>query len=230
MMKKTAKETGEIHDWGRIIEIHAALHVRYPQGELIYQAGSYAAGIYIVSTGLVCERLATTSHPDRRLKINCEILGAGDLIGFETVISTSGNTYLTTARAITETDLFFFERAAFQKLLETEISLPAAVLSYLSHRLLDFKHWVNEYYAPLQHRVCHLLLMLASKCGTTLQKEITSLPKEITPAVLAEILDVSKKNVLRALNALPEIRWDEDRLTLSPEALYLWKSTASEEA
>ena len=72
--------------------------------------------------------------------------------------------------------------------------------------------------------------MLASKSGIALQKEIISLPEEITPAVLAEILDVSKKNALRALNALPGIRWDEDRFMLSPEALQLWESTASEEA
>lgn len=226
-MKKTPKATCDIHDWSNVVEAYAALHVRYPRGELIYQAGSYAAGIYVVSAGLVCECLIHKLHQGQNAV--CEILGAGDLIGCEIIMSTSGSTYLTTARAITETDLFFFERTAFQQLLEAEASLPSSVLFYLSHRLLDFRRWAGYLHAPLQYRVCQLLLMLVSKSGTTLQNEIAFLPQEVTPTVLAEILDVPKKKVLRALNALPEVRCDKNHIGLSPKALQLWETSFSEQ-
>jgi CRP-like cAMP-binding protein len=228
MIKGVSKPTCEICDWAGVIQAHAALHVRYPPGELIYQTGSYAAGIYIVSTGLVCERL--TPKSDRGTNAVCEILGAGDLIGFEIITSSGGSTYPTTARSITETDLFFLERRAFQQLLETDPSLPTAVLAYLGRRLLHFKRFVGCQPAPLPYRVCQLLLMLADKSGVTRPDEIASLPEEMTPNVLAEILNVSKRKILHTLDALPKVRCNENGIALLPEALHLWQTSPSEDS
>jgi len=118
MENVTNRTETSLATWNRVIETYAPLHVRYPPGELIYKAGSYAAGTYLVSDGFVSEyNMPQKGRPEKSL---LEILGPGDLIGLEVFLGGRTELHLSCARAITETELFFFERAAFMKLIEEE--------------------------------------------------------------------------------------------------------------
>jgi len=45
MRKVIQKNERQKADWKQLIDSYAPLHVRYPEGELIYQVGTYAAGV-----------------------------------------------------------------------------------------------------------------------------------------------------------------------------------------
>jgi CRP-like cAMP-binding protein len=214
-------------DWDSLVEAYNPLHIRYPCGELICQVGSYAAGTYLISTGLAIDRFS----PERRNSLPSvyEVLGPGDLIGLETFSSGTNDLHLSCTRAVTETELFFFERGVFLHMLKEEKDLQRYCLNYLSHRFHSLKQWVTYLGAPVQERVCHLLLNFVDKLGKPGEtKETIYLPPEITLAVLSQLLSISKTRAGRVIASLPKIAWAEDQISLSPEALRVWQSCAGE--
>jgi CRP-like cAMP-binding protein len=223
-MRDIPKSVTEQVDWSRIIEAYTPLHVRYPQGELIYQAGTYAAGAYLITDGLVGDQCTPPRKTRQRLPL--EILGPGDLIGLEILLKDSANLYLSCARAITETDLLFFEREVFLDILKEE-EVNRHCLDGLSQRLYSLKRWsASLFYASVEERLCRLLLDLANRYGKSEGERIRLLPPEITRATLAQLLGVSEAKIKRAISLLPEVS-SSGRIALSPEALHLWLTDRS---
>ncbi|MCK4394082.1 Crp/Fnr family transcriptional regulator [Candidatus Bipolaricaulota bacterium] len=227
-MEDVTNKTGtSLATWNRVIEIYAPLHVRYPLGELIYKAGSYAAGTYLVSSGFVSEyNMPQKGRPEKSL---LEILGPGDLIGLEVFLGGRTELHLSCARAITETELFFFERAAFMKLIEEEETIKSYCLSCLSHRFYSLKQGAfSPSNTPLEERVGRLLLGLAEKSGEHGEEGTVFLSPEVTRATLSQLLGVSTAKVDRAIAALPQISQVGEQMALSPESLRCWLASATD--
>jgi CRP-like cAMP-binding protein len=204
-------------DWSRLVSTHAPLHVRYAEGELVHQAGSYAAGTYLIAEGLVSDRASVGGRGGA-----VEILGPGDLLGLEGFLDGSNDLHQTSARAVTETDLYFFEREHFLQVLEKEEGLLRYALVSLGRRLVGVKAWsASCAHAALAPQLGRLLLSFAGKVGGADGQPVL-LPGGISARALAELLNSSKGQVLRASGVLPGVTLREDQFEISPEALRVW--------
>ena len=207
-------------DWHRIIKTYSPLHVRYPEGELIYQVGAYAAGAYLIASGLVSDQSRPQTKPRQHPPL--EILGPGHLIGLEILLRDSGGLHLSCARAVSETELFFFEREMFLNMLREEDEVKCHCLQSLAQRLYSLKQRTSSLsYASVAEQLCRLLLELAENYREINEGGISLLPSEITQATLAQLLGVSNATVMRVAASLPEVSIS-GRIALSLEALRLW--------
>jgi len=218
---ETVKREQEISPfaWDRI-KTYAPLYVRYPAGELIYKEGSYVAGVYLISNGLVSDQCP--SRQDHSRKPPLEILGPGDLIGLESLLEGQNDTHHSCTRAVTETGLYFFQSDVFMRVLKEEDEIGRYCLDFLCRRFYDLKHWCSALFnQPLEVRLYHRLLNLAEKCKENGDKETVVLPPEITKTTLSLLLGVSTSKVSKTIASLPEISVVEKQITVSLKALRL---------
>ncbi len=202
-------------------ETHSPLHIRYPPGELIYRAKTYAAGIYVIVSGLVNDHnpMQTTSKRPPVL----ELLGPGDVIGLDALLEPPGCLHLSSARAVTEVVLHFFEREVFLQILNDDPALCRRCLDYLNHRFHTCKQSaLLPIPASLEERLCRLFLNLAERFGELQDDGNVLLPEGISCEHLPELLGVSSRRVRRALTCLPKVQQAKNRLIISTEALRQW--------
>jgi CRP-like cAMP-binding protein len=218
MEKSSTRSKGAKTDWSRVIETYRPLHVRYPHGELVFQAGTYAAGTYLISAGLVSDRSLTLGEGHRNPPL--EILGPGDLIGLEGLLDGHHDLHLSGARAVTDAELFFFERDLFLEVLDKEETIERYCLARLARRFYSLKQRTGSLFTSrVEERLGQLLLDLADECGERLDEETTALPGEITLPILAQLMGRSAARVARALGSLPGVSQDDRRLVVSSGTL-----------
>jgi len=152
-----------------------------------------------------------------------EVLGPGDLIGLDALLSHHGNLHLASARSITEVVVQFFERDVFLKMLVDEPSVCRQCLDHLNHRFhILMRLSTLSLSAPLERRLCGLLLIIAERFGKPQDDGTSKLPIGITCDHFPELLATSRRQVRKALACLPEIRQERGRLIVSMEALQRW--------
>ena len=227
-MKNTSqKRMTEQVDWDRISETYSPLHVRYPQGELIYQAGTYAAGSYLIADGLVSDQCTSSGNP-LQLPLP-EILGPGNLVGLEILLDPPSDLHLSCARAVTETSLFFFERELFLEILGGEDEVKRHCLQGLAKRFYSLKQQPTySGRASIEERMCNLLLKLADEYGQRTENGNILLPPKVTPMILARLFGLSNAKAIRIITSLPGVSSSETPINLSPEALHLWLADTSQ--
>jgi len=203
-------------DRALLFEPHRPLHVRYAQGELITQIGSYAAGIYLVQQGLVQEHLPA-ENPDAGEGL-AEILGIGDFVGLEVLVPDGGDLHVTASRALTDVRLSFLERSAFHEAIDREPDLRAHVQAYLAGRVFELRGAVVHSRAPLSSRLRSLVRQLCEKWAGPSSGPVIDLPEAIDRRLLAGLLGVSTGRITRALRELP-IDLRDDGLRIDRRAL-----------
>ena len=210
-------------NWDRISETYSPLHVRYSQGELIYQEGTYAAGSYLIVDGLVSDQC--TSSTTRLHHPPLEILGPGNLVGLEILLDPPSDLHLSSARAVTETNLFFFQRELFLEILEEEDNVKRHCIQRLAKRFYFLKKQSTySSRASIEERMCDLLLKLADECGQRAEDGNVLLPPKVTPMILARSFGLSNAKTLRIITSLPGVSSSETLINFSPEALRLWRA------
>jgi CRP-like cAMP-binding protein len=218
MDSSTTDKTVCSPEWSQAVESYSPLTIRYPPAELIYQAETYAAGVYLVVQGLVSNRLPVQTS-GQKLPV-LEVLGPGDLIGLDALLNHHGTLHLASAHSITEIVVHFFERDVFLKMLIDEPSICLHCLDHLNHRFHILMRLSSlSLSAPLEKRLCGLLLILAERFGKPQDDGSTQLPIGITCDHLPELLAASRRQVRKVLSCLPEIRQAREHLIVSVEAL-----------
>lgn len=217
MRKVIQKNERQKADWKQLIDSNAPLHVRYPEGELIYQVGTYAAGVYLITRGFVSDH-CTTQKKDRYLSTS-EILGPGELIGLAILLQGSDKLHISRARAITETELCFFEKESFFKMAQEQTIVKDYCIDCLARRLYSIKRrsCPTDHKTPAE-QMYQLLLELAQKHGEYSEKGLILLPTEITEAVLAQLLGISNTKLSRIITSVTWVSLLGERLALLPEA------------
>ena len=151
-------------DWNSGMESHSSLHIRYPPNELIYQAETYAAGVSVIEQGFVANHQPIQPN-DQRIPL-LEVLGTGDLIGLDALRRHGGRLHLSSARAVGEVEVRFFERDLFLRMLDNE----PALCRYCFHQLnLRFHNLGKGIFfsigASLEEALCRFFLDLADRFG-----------------------------------------------------------------
>ncbi len=165
-----------------------ALSVHYHPGELIYQAGAFAAGIHLVENGLVM--LGTYSGGEAR---PVGLSAPGDLLGVEAWRSNGTPQHSGFARALTEAQVLFSPTESLNASLADE-ELRSLVLSQLAEAVLDWQSMASRRTEP-ENTLAWFLLRWGMEQGGR-----HYLPLSLT--VLAELLSVSRHTVRQVLNQL----------------------------
>jgi len=185
-----------------IVELQRiSLAVSYDKGELIAQEGSYAAGVYVVQSGLVSiGKYASKGWEKRTLRF----LAVGEMFGLETVFLEREPVNVQFAKALTESSLVFFERSNILAFSKTHPRLFADLCRWLSREviMLEFK-LTRETVESIGRNLALLLMALANKYG---EKEGTNLVVELPVhrQTLAEMIGVSIETLMRALKQFRE--------------------------
>jgi CRP-like cAMP-binding protein len=194
-------EPAEIDELQRI-----SLAVNYDRGELIAQEGSYAAGVYIVQSGLVSIGKYASKGWDKR---TLRFLAVGEMFGLETVFLEREPVNVQFAKALMESSLIFFERSNILAFSKTHPHLFADLCRWLSREviMLEFK-LTREAIESIDRNLALLLIALANKYG---KKEGTSLVLNlpVPRQTMAEMVGVSIETLMRVLKRFREKGWIE---------------------
>ncbi|MCS6936301.1 MAG: Crp/Fnr family transcriptional regulator [Candidatus Bipolaricaulota bacterium] len=176
------------------------LTVHYSKGDLIFQEGSLASGIYIVCQGLVKYGKYSEDRTKRRI---FKIVSPPQTLGEEALLEE--RPCVGFAAALTDCTVAFVERRA---LLQFITARPAVLLSLckkFSQELMVFQcKLVEASYEPLERSIARLLLYLVSRYGHTERSGARVLELELSRSDLAEMAGVSMETAIRVLTRLKE--------------------------
>lgn len=175
-------------------------------GDLLFQEGLPAKGIYMIKQGRV---KLVQQTPDRRKKQILRILGPGDLLGEEAFFT--GGTYSAYARALEPTDYCFFPGQEFVKFLSRHPVAALRLLEKLADAVKEYQRMLVEIaYEKGEERLARLLLDLARKAPPAPKPEEGEergrvIDLGLTRTELAELLGLRPETTIRILH-----RWQAE--------------------
>jgi len=211
-----------LRDLEEVFARYEPLQVRYEPDELICQVGSYAAGVYLVTSGIVQESYADPGTRGNRVSMG--LLGPGELIGIELQLPDNERLHRTTCRAVTRVSLSFLERTAFAAAVEQHELLRRFLATHLAERCFGLAHalWRSQLEASM--RLSTLLFDLI-RFGEPASPGHIALPPQVDLRLLAGLSHLSHRQVKRVCASLPGVSWnDEEQLVFSPDEFSCWSS------
>jgi len=202
-MPQNADRTKTRRQHDSLFAQHDPLRVRYARSELICQEGSYAAGMYVIESGLVSESMPPPISSDNK---PYKILGPGELIGVEILLLGDSERHITSCRALVDTELSFVERSSFMSALEADAQLCRFVLGSVSAKSFALASSLCRSGSAPAERLCALLLELADAHGERSECGDTTLPHAITRNLLCALASLSSSQLKAAWDALPSLR------------------------
>lgn len=168
------------------------LVVPHRAGDLIFQDGAFAAGVYLVSQGLVVVGGYLSEEPRA-----VALAGRGDLLGLEAWHSITPPRYEGFARALTETELLFATADAWSRALDRPAFRELALAS-LADLVLDQRRLAL-------HRDCpdRALAWALVRWGQPVAGQ-GQVRLEIPAGTLASILGVSRGALRQAVTCLAD--------------------------
>jgi len=211
---------------------HNALSVRYATNELICQAGSYAAGIYLVTAGIVHE--SYVGPMCEQPEVSTGLLGEPALLGCELLLP-AGDTQLHSVsyRALTEVSLLFLEQSMFESAVEEDMLLRRFLTMHLVRHTQDLLRALWRSQLGAEGRLRELLKDLTPLAHPAAHKQL-ELPAEIDVRQLASLAHVSPRKTKQLCQTIPGLEWsgeqfrlDWDKLSGSPHKLSELRPTTS---
>jgi len=189
-------EPAEVEELQRI-----SLPVHYDEGELIVQEGSYAAGVYIVQSGLVSIGKYASKGWEKRV---LRFLAVGEMFGLEAVFLEREPINVQFAKALVESTLVFFERSNILAFSKGHPLMFADLCRWLSREviMLEFK-LTRAAVESIDRNLALLLIALAHKYGEKDKARIV-LDLPISRQTIAEMLGVSIETLMRVLKRFRE--------------------------
>lgn len=177
--------------------------VQYGEGELVVQEGSYAAGVYIIQTGLLSVGKYASKGKDKRV---LRFLGPEELFGVKTVFLEREPINVRYAQALTDSSLLFFERANILTFSKAHPALYIDLCRWLSREaiMLEFK-LTRDAVESVDDNLAFLLIALANKYGDR-KRDGVVLDLPMSRQTMAEMLGVSIETLMRALKRFRERR------------------------
>jgi len=173
--------------------------VRYEQGDLIFQEGEFASGIYIICRGMV-----RVGKYYRGKRLTLELLQAGDLLGIEALASEGAATRPGYAQAVEGTKVAFLEKGAFLDYLREHPAITAGLYQKSLEKVICLQRkLVQSALGSADERVAGVLLELGQSCGTETRAGV-SINVQFSRAELAELAGVSLETLIRSLSKLKQ--------------------------
>jgi len=221
MNTASQQTTDLLRDLEDVFTQHDPFRVRYEPNELICQAGSYAAGVYLVTAGIVRETYVDTLT--KRGEVWMGLLGSGELIGSEFLLPDDDRLHRTSCRAVSTVSLSFLEQRAFEAAVEEHEVLRRFLLAHLAERGFNLVRALWRSQVGPEERVCSLLLDLA-RLGEQTPEGRIAMPEAVDLRLLAGLLHLPLRQTRRACESLAGVGRTGDRLTFAPGELRNWQS------
>ena len=143
--------------------------MRMDKGQTIFWAGDEGKGFYLVRSGRV--KIFRTSFSGKEQILH--VFGFGEAFGEVAVFA--GDVFPASAVTLEPSELLFFPRDAFRKLLTREPELALQMLALLSRRLRAFVNKVDELsLKEVPARLAsHFLLLAAAGRGDSFELDLT---------------------------------------------------------
>lgn len=170
--------------------------LRYAKGEVIFQEGEPAFGLYIICTGKV--KLAKHSIGGKKQIL--KLLGPGEILGEKTLFDRE--VYTAYAETLEETTLHFIERAPFMEFLREYPDVALKLIEKLARELKAFQDKLMEAsYESSLKRLSRLLLIISKQYGFQTEKG-WDMGVELTRQELAELAGIATETAIRLLSRL----------------------------
>lgn len=172
--------------------------LEFPRGEIIFQEGEPAFGVYIICAGKV--KLAKHSLKGK-IQI-LKLLGQGEVLGEKTLFDRE--VYTAYAQALEDTRVHFIERAPFLTLLREHPEISIQFIEKLSRELKGFQDKLMEAsYEGSLERLSRLLLMMAKQYGVETERGI-DIGVSLSRQELAELAGISTETAIRMLSRMKD--------------------------
>lgn len=172
--------------------------ITYGKGELIFQEGAPAFGLYIICKGKVKLAKHAVNGKRRILKL----IGPGEILGEESLFG--DGVYAAYAKTLEETQARFIGKADFLPLVVRYPAIALKIIEKLARELKGFQSKLMETsYESCKGKVTRLLLSIAEKYGVV-EEEGLSLGLELSRADLAAMVGISTETAIRILSELRE--------------------------
>lgn len=177
-----------------------AVRMQYAKGDLVVQEGSAFTGVYLVTRGLLnVGKYASIPNKFRTLRI----LGPGEFFGLETLMVAKQQTNLRFARALLDSELYFFRGERFLAFLRSAPQGLASISNFLARELAmqDYKLTRDAYEGDLSN----LASFLFDTCDPGLERTASVFwGARPTRSLLASILGISEQAVIKLLKQLKD--------------------------
>jgi CRP-like cAMP-binding protein len=175
-----------------------AKQITYAKGELIFQEGEPAFGLYVICEGKV--KLA--KHSPHGKKQILKLLGPRELLGEKTMFDRE--VYTAYAQTLERTRVHFFQREGFLEFLQKYPGVALKIIEKLSREIKGFQDKLMETsYEGSQERLARLLLLMAKEYGTQDEKGL-DIGIELSRQELAELAGISTETAIRTLSRFKE--------------------------
>ncbi len=170
-------------------------HFDRDAGELIFQTGRPAEGLYIVSRGIV--KLVQGTRDGNRVYI-LDLRGRGDPLGEEALFS--GCPYAASAKAISDTQLCYLPQGDLAGVIQDYPDVARALMETMAKRLVDnHRARVELAYDCSEARMARTVLRLMDRFGHR-QTAHGALGLELSRTELAELLGLRPETAIRILS------------------------------
>lgn len=171
--------------------------VFYHPGDLIFQEGGPAAGLYLVMEGRVVYGKYSGRRNRRRL---LKVLGPQGTFGEEMLFAPEVCPCPGFARAVNDVTLFFLERTLFWKIADQQPLVLKRLCEWLTRQLKIFECKLVELaYEPLEQNLLRLLYIFMQRFGTPSDAGVR-IDLELTRQDLADLLGVHLDTVIHELS------------------------------
>ena len=170
----------------------------YQKGQVIYQEGNQALGLYWVHQGRI---KLTKAGGDNKEQI-VHLLREGDVLGYRALLA--GTRYTSSAVALENSVICFLPRPDFLRLVQTNTQFATALMQLLAQALgIAEERMLHLAYKPVRERLAGALLTVMN----TYRREGEELPFRIALGRedLAALVGTAKETVSRLLSELKEM-------------------------
>ncbi len=185
-----------------LVELSQSLRaVLYHGGDLIFQEGGPTAGLYLILQGQIVYGKYSGRRKRRRL---LKVLGPGDAFGEEMLFATEVCPCAGFARALSDAEVLFWERASFWKTVDSNPIVLKHLTAWLARQIKVFECKLVELaYESLEQNLLRVLFVLMERFGIATEKGVR-LELELTRQDFADLLGAHLDTVIHELSRLRE--------------------------
>lgn len=178
------------------------LLVEYRKGDLIFQEGSIADGIYIVYKGFVLYGKRVDNKKEQRRIFR--LIGPEEILGEKTLFSKNPCSHFGYARALTDTNLIFLGKDALLSFIEKHSSVFFDLSRELIKNLNTLESRLMYSASGTVHENLSLFLLDAAKKFGLDKGSKIHIPLSLQQGILADILGISVESIAKAISKLKE--------------------------
>ncbi len=172
---------------------------QYKKGDAVFRDGSYAAGIYLVQSGLVKKYKIDNLGYEQIFYL----YGTGEFFGYHAILS--GKNFTDSTVCISDATLIFIPRQDFTEVLENYPAFSRNLLHILSHEFDVLANSLTLHnQRSLRERLIITLITLREKFKPADYSEGDPVAIRITRYDLASMLGTAKESVVRLLRDLKD--------------------------